>query len=88
MGSRNTFFPRTVGAFYRGIRPYGFILFLGLIYTGVLYYLLIPALLVLIPRSDASQFMYDILTAAALDMMRHYTRTPMWSHSSRTAGAR
>ncbi len=42
-------FPRTVGPFLAKIRPFGFLLFLGLLYTGVLQYLLIPAFLMVLP---------------------------------------
>jgi Zn-dependent protease len=40
-------FPRTLGPIYERIRPYAFLLFLGLIYTGVLKYLLYPVIYVL-----------------------------------------
>lgn len=42
-------FPRTAGPFYAKIRPFGFLIFLGAIYTGVFEYLIIPALLILVP---------------------------------------
>lgn len=42
-------FPRRLGPIYDAIRPYGFILFIGLMYTGVLRYLLIPAYMALTP---------------------------------------
>jgi len=42
-------FPHTLGRIYDTIRPYGFLLFLGLIYTGVLPWLLYPAITVLKP---------------------------------------
>ena len=42
-------FPNTLGSIYRRIRPYGFLLFRGLIYANMLPYLLYPATLVLIP---------------------------------------
>lgn len=42
-------FPRTLGPIYERIRPFGFLLFLALIYTGVLSYLLIPAFLIVLP---------------------------------------
>ncbi len=42
-------FPRSVGPFYARIRPFGFLIFLGAIYTGVFEYLIIPALLILVP---------------------------------------
>jgi len=38
-------FPRTVGAFYHKLGPFKFIIFLGLIFSGVLGYLLAPAVL-------------------------------------------
>ncbi len=41
-------FPHTVGRLYATIRPYGLVVFLGLMYAGVLQYLLYPALLVLV----------------------------------------
>ncbi len=40
-------FPRTLGPIYERIRPYALWLFLGLIYTGVLVYLLAPAFYVI-----------------------------------------
>lgn len=40
-------FPYSVGRVYQIIRPYGLLLFLGLMYVGVLRYLLLPALIVL-----------------------------------------
>lgn len=44
-------FPRTLGPIYSRIRPYGFILFLLLIYsnTNILGYLLLPAVITLVP---------------------------------------
>lgn len=44
-------FPRTLGPIYSRIRPYGFILFLLLIYsnTNILGYLLLPAVMTLLP---------------------------------------
>ena len=44
-------FPRTLGPFYSRIRPYGFILFVLLIYsnTNILGYLLLPAIMTLLP---------------------------------------
>ena len=42
-------FPLTVGRFYARIRPFGFLIFLGAIYTGVFQYLIIPVLLILLP---------------------------------------
>ena len=42
-------FPFTLGPVYQRIRPYGFLLFLGLLYTGVLQYLLLPVALVILP---------------------------------------
>lgn len=40
-------FPKSLGPIYYRIRPYAFILFLILIYTGILYYLLLPAIFVI-----------------------------------------
>lgn len=40
-------FPHTLGPFYARLRPYAFLLFLGLLYVGVLEYLLRPAILAL-----------------------------------------
>ncbi len=40
-------FPRALGPLYRRIRPFAVIVFLALIYTKVLFYLLVPALVVL-----------------------------------------
>jgi Zn-dependent protease len=37
-------FPRSLGPLIASVRPYAFILFLGLIYSGVLTYLLRPAI--------------------------------------------
>ncbi len=37
-------FPRTLGTLYARIRPYSFLLFLGLIYSNVLIYLLLPGI--------------------------------------------
>lgn len=37
-------FPNTFGPVVARIRPFGFLLFLGLIYTGILRYLLLPAI--------------------------------------------
>jgi Zn-dependent protease len=42
-------FPNTFGPIIGKIRPFGFLLFLGLIYTRVLQYLLMPVLIVLVP---------------------------------------
>ena len=42
-------FPRTLGPFYERIRPYGFLLFLLLIYSGLLQYLLYPVSLFVVP---------------------------------------
>ena len=42
-------FPFTLGPIYQRIRPYGFLLFLALLYTGVLKYLLMPVALVVVP---------------------------------------
>ncbi len=42
-------FPFTLGPIYERIRPYGLFLFLGLMYTGILEYLLLPALFGVIP---------------------------------------
>lgn len=42
-------FPRTIGPIYAKIRPFGFLLFLALIYTDMLVYLLIPAFLMVLP---------------------------------------
>jgi len=42
-------FPRHLGRFYDAIRPFGFLVFLGLIYTGILKYLLLPAFMALGP---------------------------------------
>ncbi len=41
-------FPYSVGRVYERIRPYGLLLFLGLMYVGVLRYLLLPAFIVLL----------------------------------------
>jgi len=41
-------FPRTLGPLYARLRPYAILLFLGLIYTDLLYYLLFPAFRALI----------------------------------------
>ncbi len=38
-------FPFTLGPFYEKIRPYGFIIFLGLMYSDILHYLLFPAII-------------------------------------------
>ncbi len=40
-------FPRTLGPFYARLRPYAFMLFLGLMYIGVLKWLLMPAVFAL-----------------------------------------
>ncbi len=37
-------FPRTIGPIYARLRPYAFMIFLGLIYSGILRYLLLPAI--------------------------------------------
>ena len=42
-------FPFTLGPLYQRIRPFGFLLFLALLFTGVLEYLLLPALLAIAP---------------------------------------
>ncbi len=42
-------FPFTLGPIYERIRPYGLFLFLGLIYTDILSYLLFPAVLAVVP---------------------------------------
>ncbi len=42
-------FPRTLGPFYARIRPYGFIVFLVLLYTNMIGYLLAPVVLFLSP---------------------------------------
>ncbi|UCF35109.1 MAG: site-2 protease family protein [Phycisphaerales bacterium] len=42
-------FPSTFGPLIAKIRPFGFLLFLALIYTKVLQYLLLPVLIVLVP---------------------------------------
>ncbi|MEE9295653.1 MAG: site-2 protease family protein [Phycisphaerae bacterium] len=42
-------FPLTLGPIYDRIRPYGFILFLMLIYSGLLRYLLYPVVFVMFP---------------------------------------
>ena len=42
-------FPHTLGRLYDRIRPFGFLVFLGLIYSGILTYLLYPVALVLAP---------------------------------------
>ena len=41
-------FPRTLGAFYARIRPYSFLLFVGLIYSNALTYLLLPGITALL----------------------------------------
>ncbi len=41
-------FPRTIGPMYARLRPYAFLIFLALIYSGVLQYLLLPAIAALI----------------------------------------
>lgn len=38
-------FPNTLGRFYARIRPFGFLIFLGLLYTEVLGFLLVPAVI-------------------------------------------
>ncbi len=53
-------FPYTLGPIYQRIRPFGFLLFLGLIYTNMLEYLLVPADLVLTPGY------YLVITCMAL----------------------
>lgn len=40
-------FPRTLGPIYQRIRPFAFLLFLGLIYSDLLVYLIAPALIVI-----------------------------------------
>ena len=40
-------FPRTLGPIYRRVRPYSLIVFVILIYSGVLFYLLLPGLFVI-----------------------------------------
>ena len=42
-------FPRTLGPIYDRIRPYGFMLFLVLIYSGLLQYLLAPVVMLVAP---------------------------------------
>lgn len=42
-------FPSHLGRFYAWIRPYGFLVFLGVIYLGLFQYLLIPVWLLVIP---------------------------------------
>ncbi|HNQ23873.1 MAG TPA: site-2 protease family protein [Phycisphaerae bacterium] len=43
------FFPRTIGRVVARIRPFGFVIFLVLLWTKVLSYLMMPVLLVLLP---------------------------------------
>ncbi len=40
-------FPHSLGRLYASVRPYSLLLFIGLIYTNVLQYLLLPGILVL-----------------------------------------
>jgi len=42
-------FPLTLGRLYDSIRPYSFLIFLALIYSGIVSYLIFPALVALVP---------------------------------------
>lgn len=49
-------FPRTLGPLFERIRPYSFLIFLLFLYSGVIKYLIFPALLALIPGFVLLQF--------------------------------
>jgi Zn-dependent protease len=42
-------FPRTLGRLCAMVRPYGFLVFLGALYAGLLNYLMLPVLFILLP---------------------------------------